>query len=416
MGMFKMEAFDSVKSCFEHLLKETGNKSLNAYYRTLATVPVTPMDFIKQTTSLALSLIPKGFENEPIFLCTDDTIIPKEGEKFDCVKKIFDHAAHKGNTFVNGHNFVSLMLSVPISTYKEGYPMQIRYIPIPLGYKMKTDDNTKLELVADMVDSIMELMSNKQIIFSFDCWFAKKPFITRLQKYDNIGIICNARIDSAIYEPPPTINKPHRGRPKKHGVQLDTSSDSDFSFDRKEDKFSVAHRSVIAKIFNMKEVHAYVTKTASDSRRLFLCTINPCDIHMGCAWQEDFFLRNIGSKDMEWYPLKLYRFRWNIEVSYYEQKTFWSLGKYMVRSQHSIEILLNLINIAYAVTRILPHSNQVFEQFKDSSPQEIRRFIGDNINQELFLRRIGKKAIRLKNTNQFLQCLYGLVYELAYVS
>ena len=28
----------------------------------------------------------------------------------------------------------------------------------------------------------------------------------------------------------------------------------------------------------------------------------------------------------------LYSFRWNIETSYYEQKTFWSLCSYMVRS------------------------------------------------------------------------------------
>ena len=102
----------------------------------------------------------------------------------------------------------------------------------------------------------------------------------------------------------------------------------------------------------MQEVHAYVTKTTSNSRRLFLCTINPCDIHMGCAWQENFLMRNIGSTDMELYPLTLYRLRWNIEVGYYEQKTFWSLGKYMVRSKHSIETLLNLINVAYAAMRI----------------------------------------------------------------
>ena len=51
---------------------------------------------------------------------------------------------------------------------------------------------------------------------------------------------------------------------------------------------------------------------------------------------------------MELYPLTLYSFRWNIEVGYYEQKTFLSLGKYMVRSKHNIETLLNLINIAYA--------------------------------------------------------------------
>ena len=146
----------------------------------------------------------------------------------------------------------------------------------------------------------------------------------------------------------------------------------------------------------MQEVHAYVTKTTSNSRRLFLCTINPCDIHMGCAWQENFLMRNIGSTDMELYPLTLYRLRWNIEVGYYEQKTFWSLGKYMVRSKHSIETLLNLINVAYAAMRILPHKNNVFKDFRDSAPQEIRLFLSEQIITQLFLVRIGQKAMKLK--------------------
>ena len=37
------------------------------------------------------------------------------------------------------------------------------------------------------------------------------------------------------------------------------------------------------------------------------------------------------------YPLLLYAFRWKIEISYYEQKTFWSFCDYMVRSRKGIE-------------------------------------------------------------------------------
>ena len=46
IGMYAMESFDSVRSCFTHLLKKASNKSLNAYYRTLDTVSLEPMDFI----------------------------------------------------------------------------------------------------------------------------------------------------------------------------------------------------------------------------------------------------------------------------------------------------------------------------------------------------------------------------------
>ena len=57
---------------------------------------------------------------------------------------------------------------------------------------------------------------------------------------------------------------------------------------------------------------------------------------------------------MKHIPLFLYSFRWNIETSYYEQKTFWSLCSYMVRSCKGIEMLVNLINICYcAMTKAL---------------------------------------------------------------
>lgn len=416
MGMYAMESFDSVRSCFRHLLKKASNKSLNAYYRTLDTVSLRPVDFIRNTTAIALSLIPEILAKEPVFLCTDDTIVPKDGTKFEFVGKLHDHAMHTDKLFVNGHEFVSLMLSVPVCINNDGYPMRIRYVPIPLGYQMRTGEKTKLEMVADMVDTIMDLMPDKQVIFSFDCWFAKKPFITRIQQHKNIGIICNARIDSVLYDLPPTRKIIKRGRPKSHGSKLDTYNDNDFDFKHQKDGYAVAHRTVIAKIFNMREVHAYATKTDTNNRRLFLCTINPCDIHMGCAWQENFLMRNVRSTDMELYPLTLYRLRWNIEVGYYEQKTFWSLGKYMVRSKHSIETLLNLINVAYAAMRCLPHKNTVFKDYRDSAPQEIRMFISEHIVNQLFLVRIGEKAIKLKNAESFLSSLYELANQLSYAA
>ena len=47
---------------------------------------------------------------------------------------------HTGKLYVNGHNFVSLMLCIPVCINNNGHQMKIRYIPIPLGYQMKTDD------------------------------------------------------------------------------------------------------------------------------------------------------------------------------------------------------------------------------------------------------------------------------------
>ena len=86
------------------------------------------------------------------------------------------------------------------------------------------------------------------------------------------------------------------------------------------------------------------------------CRVEPGHYYLQifCAWQEKAPLNQTGSDRMKYIPLLLYSLRWNIETSYYEQKTFWSFCNYMVRSCKGIEMLVNLINISYcAMTKAL---------------------------------------------------------------
>ena len=87
----------------------------------------------------------------------------------------------------------------------------------------------------------------------------------------------------------------------------------------------------------------------------------------------------------EYIPLCCYSFRWQIEVSYYEQKTFWSLCRYMVRSTPGIEKLVNLICTTYSAVRLLPFADTAFAKYKGSSPQEFRFDLSQNIQEQLFL-------------------------------
>ncbi len=80
----------------------------------------------------------------------------------------------------------------------------------------------------------------------------------------------------------------------------------------------------------------------------------------------------------------LYGFRWPIEVSYYEQKTFWSLCSYMVRSRKGIEMLINLINIAYCAMKILPYQDKAFLKYQTESVQEFRFALSEQIRQQVF--------------------------------
>ena len=132
----------------------------------------------------------------------------------------------------------------------------------------------------------------------------------------------------------------------------------------------MAVRRVLTNIFGKREVLAYVTslEKGTSSRRLFFSTVFPEQLQDFCAWQEKSPLNQTDSSWMQYIPpMMLYAFRWPIEVSYYEQKTFWSLCSYMIRSRKGIEMLVNLINIAYGAMKILPYQDKAFFKYQTES-------------------------------------------------
>ena len=145
-------------------------------------------------------------------------------------------------------------------------------------------------------------------------------------------------------------------------------------------------RRVLTRIFGTREVLAYVTAAEKEhgTKRLFFSTVFPEDLQIFCAWQEKAPLNQTGSDRMKYIPLFLYSFRWNIETSYYEQKTFWSFCSYMVRSCKGMEMLVNLINISYCAMKILPYQDKYFSKYRTKSVQEFRFELSQEIRKQIF--------------------------------
>ncbi len=80
-------------------------------------------------------------------------------------------------------------------------------------------------------------------------------------------------------------------------------------------------------------------------------------------------LSRTGERPYAVYSFDAYAFRWPIKVSYYEQNTFWSLCSYMVHSRKGVEMLVNLINIAYCVMKLLPYQDEAFLKYHTESVQ-----------------------------------------------
>lgn len=105
-------------------------------------------------------------------------------------------------------------------------------------------------------------------------------------------------------------------------------------------------RAVKTRLFGKNTVYAIVTKPKNGSSfRLFFSTKAPEELGFDIEFSPNRTAAAYAEANAEFIPLTIYAVRWNIEVSYYEQKTFWSLGKYMLRSRKGIEKLINLISI-----------------------------------------------------------------------
>ena len=362
------------------------------------------------TASIVLNLIPGNLRSQPVFLCIDDTLVPKSGKKFEDVSKLFDHAAHNGSNYLNGHCFVSIMLCVPVWNQN-----RIRYVSVPLGYRMWPGSESKLKLAASMIRQIMpELSGKKNVIILCDSWYVKKDLVCLVDEYENLDLIGNARTDSVIYDlaPEPSGKK---GRPAVHGRKLSIRDDFILSDEKIGDYFMSARR-VLTNVFGKRKVMAYVTvpKRDSDSRRLFFSTVLPEQLQIFCAWQEKFPLNQTGSGRMQFIPLLLYVYRWNIEVSYYEQKTFWSLCGYMVRSRKGIKMLVNLINIAYCAMKILPYQDNVFLKYRTESVQEFRFVLSTQIREQVFYAIFAKNIETYIKSNTIINSLKQLIQQQGY--
>ena len=113
-------------------------------------------------------------------------------------------------------------------------------------------------------------------------------------------------------------------------------------------------------------------------------------------------------------PLFLYSFRWNIETSYYEQKTFWSLCSYMVRSCKGIEMLVNLINICYCAMKILPYQDEQFSEYRTKSVQEFRFELSQGIRSQIFLTNFVRNIETHIKSNVIIKALKQLIRQQVY--
>lgn len=393
LSMITMQFVTSIKFVYDWFLSKFHIKSLNSYYHLLNYANI-PLDKLSRVTiNLAMSLIPENLRKQPIFLIIDDTLQEKFGVHFEECSKLFDHAKHNGTNYLNGHCFVALSLRIPVIV-----SAKIRYLNIPLKFKLYSKGENKLQIAANMIDFAMESMENyPQVILLCDSWYPKSHVCNAVKRHPNLELIANVRYDSRLYDLPVKIPG-KRGPKPKRGKRLNILNDFSYSL---VDKYYTATKTVLCNLF---EEAVYVTITTTNlashkAYRVFISTILPENIIMNLAEQELKELSTISKENFHLLPLRLYSLRWDIELMFYELKTYWSFGKYMIRSKVGITNYINFLSICYACVKMLPFTNAKFSSLKNESPQTTKYMLSQFINRDLYLLHFAPHIPNMPNLN-----------------
>lgn len=281
LSVLALNGYQSVKFNYEHFINDISDSHLNTYYYTLNESRIELSDWANRMLEVAISLIPKDAESQPIIISIDDTMVEKYGDKFENCRKLFDHAAHNGSYYLNGHCFVSLVISVPVIDNNSRH-----YISFPITYRMWTKEQSKLDMAAEIVRSAMRIIgADRQVILCCDSWYPKASVVHLVDEFDNLAIVANVRSDTVIYELPPVHNG-KRGRPRVKGEKL---SIKDIEVhDVPDTDYYVGSKTVVTELFGNRPVKAIVTeKKNSGTRRLFICTKDPSELNFDPAFADD---------------------------------------------------------------------------------------------------------------------------------
>jgi len=404
IAILTLDTFRSVRFAHSHVISKLADTSLNAFYYTLKTDHYDHTSWNQVTASKALRLVSDALQKQPLFLSIDDTMVEKSGKKFELCSQLYDHAAHNGSYYLNGHCMVSLLLSFPI--LREG---KMIYLSVPLGYRLWDKEKSKLSLAAELVQQAMGVIGGQHQVFVLcDSWYPKAEVADLVNQFENLDLICNARSDTVLYHLPPAPTG-RRGRPRKHGDRLHLEEVP--LSEPKTGDWKMGVLPVITNLWKDKGVYAVVTapKKGNGTRRLFLCTKNPEEIEFNLDLCADETIRAYGKENRLYLPLAWYRLRWNIEVSYYEGKTFWSMEGYRIRSKEGIERLINLISLSYSAMTLLPYSDTAFSAYQSASAQETRYEMSQQIQVNIILCSFGKFLETLKNSSALIKLVENYI-------
>ena len=402
-ALFMLNGVHTLRFMYYHCINEMTSKHLNNFYRCF-----NEHDLITRWREVIANLILKilhvTLATLPIFLIIDDTLVEKVGDHFEFWDKLHDHTNKNGTNYIYGHCFVSLVIAVPVLINGS-----VKYIRVPLEHRlwipkqqrvMEQDEQNKLEIASSMIEEAIALLGNdKKYIITCDAWYSKAPITNWVDREDvHVDMIAAVRVNSRIWElPEEQTSTGRRGRKPLYGKVINLEDVA--LMDLQGTNYNGAYIQGKAHIFG-HSLSMYITQPKKGgARKLFLCTDPKRSEYLDCAALDlDPKYARFLKKRPEFVGLAAYGLRWMIETVYLEQKTWWGLCDYRLRSQAGFMTLINLNSVLYAITSMLPHLDENLASLVNLSIQERRARIGRTLDKKLILSTFVKECVTHGNS------------------
>ena len=138
-AILALNGFQSVKASYDRFMSRISARRLKSYYYALSQGDISLDVLMNNLVRTALELIDKEGK-QAIIISIDDTLVEKFGQAFAYRSKLFDHAAHNGSNYLNGHCFVSLLIAVPIKDKGlsiDGHRLDVCFMEIDMDVMLK---------------------------------------------------------------------------------------------------------------------------------------------------------------------------------------------------------------------------------------------------------------------------------------
>lgn len=227
-----------------------------------------------------------------------------------------------------------------------------------------------------MVHSDMDSTSpDRQVFLLCDSWYPEGYVAGLVDECQNPDIICNARIDTVMYDLPPEHTS-KQGRPKKHGKRL-SPEDSEPESPRTGDWKIGVHLALNRLQGGQQVVYAIATlsKSENENHSFFLYTKNPEIIIIDYAAAKTKPSAAMGKKTKNSSQPPVIPHAGTLKYHAMKARLL-GTGGIPCAQLWVIERLVNLKCTAYSAMIRLPYSDKSFLCYQSASAQESRFSIG----------------------------------------